>query len=838
MKTFLALMLGLLAVPLGAQTTRRIPYIDVYGSDPTGVACTTDGHAEYNGTFYYCNSGAYAPMSGQDDAARAAAAAAQSTANSALTTANAALPKAGGTMTGGLIGTTANFSGGVTASLTGHASLDLPLTGGTLSGALGSNVTNPAAGLSSSSYAMRWGSPIWSGQTPISTSYYHRAYDAASIHWSAWSHNYWNTAHGPAGGVVNALRDWNAVNNTTAQLQDITTLLQANPGDFAHYDYMYTYGSGLNVADEGDYGHIVQLLESPTTFAGTVATITSSTQLAVTPSADSGDQGTQRPFLDLSRVVATGTITAHTASPNGILPESYAVSISTGALPVSTAWGPLTSDCNGSSSTPLEGTQTNTVTCTVTLSSGSFSAGDGVSFGGNYHETAKVISAGTPSGGQQTITVALQYYHQSGSWVMANGCWDCYVVFTPNIGDGLKYPITVLGSTNGTTNMTVVAFVTGSQNGIGSSYTANLFVGTAGHDEFTIYRGAQVVDVQNPSTFAVDGSFILMPNSGAIQVGDSVEESHAAVLHVTGDSVIVANHNPQTWGVGSTVGWQGRYTLVYGAGIASEGTLGFYGDHNGWGGMEILQNLQPRSSYRAFGGYLVPPRGLIVAGLAESGLEMQFAPSDNGGSPAGAVVAAGCPMDSSGNADCTINTYYAVLQLGCAAGLCPLYMNPALNTFASAGGVTWNMSTVAAFQVPTVLTTDNSTKAASTAFVKALAYAPLASPGLTGVPTAPTASLGTNTTQLATTAFVQAAVTPIRAGSWTITNPNVLQAVTFATAMGSTPSSCTVSPSGSTAATGTPYVTNTSTTGFTVHVDTTPTSTLTGTYQCVINNAH
>ena len=33
--------------------------------------------------------------------------------------------------------------------------------------------------------------------------------------------------------------------------------------------------------------------------------------------------------------------------------------------------------------------------------------------------------------------------------------------------------------------------------------------------------------------------------------------------------------------------------------------------------------------------------------------------------------------------------------------------------------------------------------------------APLASPDLTGVPTAPTASAGTNTTQIATTAFVQ-----------------------------------------------------------------------------------
>lgn len=40
-------------------------------------------------------------------------------------------------------------------------------------------------------------------------------------------------------------------------------------------------------------------------------------------------------------------------------------------------------------------------------------------------------------------------------------------------------------------------------------------------------------------------------------------------------------------------------------------------------------------------------------------------------------------------------------------------------------------------------------------------YAPLASPALTGIPTAPTATAGTNTTQLATTAFVGAAVSNI-----------------------------------------------------------------------------
>ena len=44
------------------------------------------------------------------------------------------------------------------------------------------------------------------------------------------------------------------------------------------------------------------------------------------------------------------------------------------------------------------------------------------------------------------------------------------------------------------------------------------------------------------------------------------------------------------------------------------------------------------------------------------------------------------------------------------------------------------------------------------------ATAPLASPGLTGTPTAPTAAGGTNTTQIATTAFVQSAVASFGAG--------------------------------------------------------------------------
>jgi len=73
---------------------------------------------------------------------------------------------------------------------------------------------------------------------------------------------------------------------------------------------------------------------------------------------------------------------------------------------------------------------------------------------------------------------------------------------------------------------------------------------------------------------------------------------------------------------------------------------------------------------------------------------------------------------------------------------------------------------------PTATAGTNTTQLSTTAFVvaavapylttaiAATTYAPLASPSLTGIPVAPTATAGTNTTQLATTAFVVAAVAP------------------------------------------------------------------------------
>jgi hypothetical protein len=76
---------------------------------------------------------------------------------------------------------------------------------------------------------------------------------------------------------------------------------------------------------------------------------------------------------------------------------------------------------------------------------------------------------------------------------------------------------------------------------------------------------------------------------------------------------------------------------------------------------------------------------------------------------------------------------------------------------------------------PTPMTADNDTSIATTAFVKAQAYAPLASPALTGNPTAPTPDVSDDDTSIATTAFVRDVLgdSPALGGNPTAPTPSV-----------------------------------------------------------------
>lgn len=77
--------------------------------------------------------------------------------------------------------------------------------------------------------------------------------------------------------------------------------------------------------------------------------------------------------------------------------------------------------------------------------------------------------------------------------------------------------------------------------------------------------------------------------------------------------------------------------------------------------------------------------------------------------------------------------------------------------------------------------------------VAASSYALLASPSLTGTPTAPTAAAGTNTTQLATTAFVRTAVLNATGSLGTMSTQNANSvAITGGTITGTTINGLTV----------------------------------------------
>jgi hypothetical protein len=106
------------------------------------------------------------------------------------------------------------------------------------------------------------------------------------------------------------------------------------------------------------------------------------------------------------------------------------------------------------------------------------------------------------------------------------------------------------------------------------------------------------------------------------------------------------------------------------------------------------------------------------------------------------------------------------------AELAATYALTALSTTGNAtiGGTlsVTGSTALAAATATTPATADNNTNVATTAFVKAQAYATLASPTLTGTPAAPTAAVTTNTTQIATTAFVNAEISNdavLKAGS-------------------------------------------------------------------------
>jgi hypothetical protein len=128
---------------------------------------------------------------------------------------------------------------------------------------------------------------------------------------------------------------------------------------------------------------------------------------------------------------------------------------------------------------------------------------------------------------------------------------------------------------------------------------------------------------------------------------------------------------------------------------------------------------------------------------------------------------------------------------------------------------------------PTAAVNNNTTQLATTAFVQAQltstlsAYATKASPALTGVPTAPTAAANTNTTQIATTANVVATVAAQITANTTLMRSGIASLSTGANSITFTPAfpnSCTAVIVEPISANATTNVSAVSKTGFTATV--------------------
>ena len=112
-----------------------------------------------------------------------------------------------------------------------------------------------------------------------------------------------------------------------------------------------------------------------------------------------------------------------------------------------------------------------------------------------------------------------------------------------------------------------------------------------------------------------------------------------------------------------------------------------------------------------------------------------------------------------GSAGSTVPSSLAVGELAYAENGSKFYIGTSGSTITEVGGsghfaVLASPALTGTPTAPTAAASTNTTQLATTAFVDN-SFAPLASPTLTGTPSAPTATASTNTTQIATTAFIQ-----------------------------------------------------------------------------------
>lgn len=540
-------------------------------------------------------------------------------------------------------------------------------SGGLVTGQLGGEITNPAAlpftytGYGYTSAARPW-NLIWQGASHLVTSY-----DLVQGVNSTEGGDYGNPSYGPNGWSGVYPHAENFTNEGAGQMiDDYDSFTQAGVGDFAlRYSTVNWYLGVQAPSDEGFHLRALNGLEAASTFAGSFVSA-SGNNFTIDCTTDCGHQGQLRYLLDLTHPIASGTETAHAAS-SGETPEEYTVTISSGTLTPSTAWGTLAANCGPTSSQWNVGSQTVNVSCPVNVTSGTFATGSHDSFSGQFHETALDANATALSGGQQTLTLNTRAAHESGSWVMEGGVSGSCIVFSDDISDGLKYPLTVLGAPD-SSHIYVRPFAYGATPGGFSSYVGNLAASGA-TGAFTIYPCWQVTDVQGGSgvpPLQTAGNTVLTVEPGAFtpSANDSMEEEHDAGYSAMIDVLRPTLHNPCVV--------TGDYLCQWGAYAAKLSGSGFYGLGFGNQNSYSLDNAafyaENDASYTLYANRAAPDV-LRIYGPFDGIIESRYAPRHG-------AYYFGCPYEG-----CTSTTPWTLYELVGNSGNSGLEFTADTNTF-------------------------------------------------------------------------------------------------------------------------------------------------------------
>lgn len=203
-----------------------------------------------------------------------------------------------------------------------------------------------------------------------------------------------------------------------------------------------------------------------------------------------------------------------------------------------------------------------------------------------------------------------------------------------------------------------------------ASCTANQY----GNGDFVLYEGAQVLDVQDPSSSpanAIDGYFLLEPNPWT-WTSATVEEPHhyATEIAERKGTLFVANPLSDTSGVSVKLQGTGVGT-PYG-----DSTYGAVNGHYNSSSLFVGQNANSPGFYSYFGGTMVAPNGLSFQGLLYDTVATEYAPGFGG-----SVLWVGCPEQQSSIGGCADASYqYNLFTLFGNTGNASATYQPATNT--------------------------------------------------------------------------------------------------------------------------------------------------------------